>query len=170
MTEEKFKTEEGAALWRRLRQEAAPLPAQERPAETLLAAYLDGRLTEAEAAGLEARLAGDPELLGELLALRESLAAAPEAAPAGLVERARALQGGPAKAPTGRARATGWLERIFGDWLRPAVPAFAALALVVACAGAFELGRYQSEQFEATETAEAGESDLPVDLLLDGFI
>jgi anti-sigma factor RsiW len=168
MTEDKIKSEEGAALWRRLRQDAAPLPEQERPGDALLAAYLDGRLTEAEAAGLEARLAGDTELLDELLVLRESLAA--EAAPAGLVGRAQALSERPAKARPVTVQAKRWPDRLFGDWLRPAVPAFAALALVVACAGAFEMGRYQFEQLEATEPAAAGDSDVPVDLLLDGFI
>lgn len=175
MREVKITSEAGAALWRRLRAEARPLPDQERPDAGLLAAYLDGRLAEEEATGLEMRLAGDPELLSELLALRESLAAAPETAPAGLVEKAQALQpaqdealGGEAAAPPQKAAA--WLERLFGDWLRPAVPALAALALVVACAGAFELGRYQSEQLEAAEIAEAEDSDVTVDLLFDDLI
>jgi len=175
MREDKITSEAGAALWRRLREEARPLPDQERPDAGLLAAYLDGRLTEEEAAGLEARMAGDPELLSELLALRESLAAAPETAPAGLVAEARALRPARDGALGGKAAAApqktaAWLERLFGDWLRPAVPALAVLALVVACAGAFELGRYQSEQLEAAQTAEAGDSDVPADLLFDGLI
>ncbi|MEQ8355868.1 MAG: hypothetical protein RH942_10065 [Kiloniellaceae bacterium] len=170
MREDKTKTEEGAALWARVRHDRAEMTEVEAPDPQLLAAYLDGGLAGVEAVRLEARLARDPALLDEVLTLRASLAAGPEAAPAGLVARAQALrpqQTAPRRAVTGRP---GWVERLLGDWLRPAVPAFATLALVLACAGAFELGRYQSEQLAAEQSAELGDSDVPVDLLLDGLI
>jgi hypothetical protein len=41
---------------------------------------------------------------------------------------------------------------------------------VLACAGAFELGRYQGEQMDATQSAEVADSDVPVDLLLEDLI
>ena len=46
----------------------------------------------------------------------------------------------------------------------------AALALLVAFAGAFELGRYQGERLDATQTAGASDSDVPVDFLMDGLL
>jgi anti-sigma factor RsiW len=186
MREDKTKTEEGAALWRRAREAGAPQVEDEAPEDLWLAAYLDGSLAEDEAARLEARLAGDPALLDELLTLRETLAAGPETAPAGVVVRAQALRPEQKetlrpeqkealrpqwKAQPATAREEGsWFGHLLAGWLRPAVPAFAAVALVLACAGAFELGRYQGEQMDATQSAEVADSDVPVDLLLEDLI
>jgi peptidyl-prolyl cis-trans isomerase D len=110
--------------------------------------------------------------------LRETLAAGPETAPAGVVARAQALRPEQKKAlrpqlkaQQATARKEGsWFGHMLAGWLRPAVPAFAAVALVLACAGAFELGRYQGEQMDATQSAEVTESDVPVDLLMDGLL
>jgi len=167
------KTDEGAALWRRARAGWSPVRDDEAPDALLLAAYLEGRLAEDEAARLEGRLAAEPALLDELLALREGLAAGPEAVPApvlaGVVTRAQALRAdGPARPAAVPTRSLA--ERLFGVSLRPAVSALAGLALLLACAGAFELGRYQAEQLDTTQTAEAGDSDLPVDLLMGGLL
>jgi anti-sigma factor RsiW len=170
MREDKIKTEEGAVLWRRARQAAAAPSESEAPQALWLAAYLDGRLAEDEAARLEARLARDPALLDELLALRATLdagAAGPEEVPAAVVARAQALRDGQQAA---RPAAGSWFGQILGAWLRPAVPAFAAVALLLACAGAFELGRYQGQQMETTPSAEVAESDVPVDLLMEDLI
>lgn len=174
MTEEDFKTSEGGALWRRGRAGWRAPSDEEAPDALLLAAYLDGRLAEDEAARLEARLAGQPALLDELLALRATLDAGPETAPAAVVARAQALRPATAaarlatagKAPGG----AGLIERLFGVWLRPAVPALAGIALLLACAGAFELGRYQAGQLDSPQTAAASDSDLPVDLLMSGIL
>ncbi len=176
MTQDKTKTAEGAALWRRF-SEGRSLAA-EAPDALTLAAYLDGALDQTAAARLEARLAADPALLDEMLALRQSLDTAPASAPAAVVARARALrreQNEPLRrvAPAARSAGAGqpgWLARLFGPWLRPAVPAFATLAVAIACAGAFELGRYQAEQLEAEQSAARAESDVPVDLLLEGLL
>ncbi len=176
MTQDKTKTAEGAALWRRFSEGRSP--AAEAPDALTLAAYLDGALDQTAAARLEARLAADPALLDEMLALRQSLDTAPASAPAAVVARARALrreQNEPLRrvAPAARSAGAGqpgWLERLFGPWLRPAVPAFATLAVAIACAGAFELGRYQAEQLEAEQSAARAESDVPVDLLLEGLL
>lgn len=182
MREDKTKTKEGAALWRRAREAGAP-PGEvreeaEAPEALWLAAYLDGSLAEDEAARLEAQLAGDPALLDELLVLRETLAAGPEVVPAGVVEKAQALRPEQKEAlrpqrkaqQAAPAREGSWFGHLLAGWLRPAVPAFAAVALVLACAGAFELGRYQGEQMDSTQTAEASDSEVPVDLLLDDLI
>jgi anti-sigma factor RsiW len=139
-----------------------------------LAAYLDGRLDEAEAARLEARLAGEAALLDEVLALRQGLAAAPEALPAPLadriVARAQALQPAPRRAGAVVHDEPSWIGGLLALWLRPALPAaFAALALLLASAGAFELGRYQATQLAVSEAADSG-SDLPVDLLLGDLL
>lgn len=174
MREDKIKTEEGAALWRRARQAGtAPAPA-ETPETLWLAAYLDGSLAEDEAARLEAQLSRDPALLDEVLALRETLAAGPETVPAGVVARAQAVysERRPAQqsARDAAAEPTTWFGHLFATWLRPAVPAFAAVAVLLACAGAFELGRYQGAQMDTTQSAEIAESDVPVDLLLEDLI
>lgn len=174
MREENDKTDEGAALWRRARASWSPVRDDDAPDPLLLAAWLDGRLAEDEAARLEARLTAEPALLDELLGLREGLAAVAEAAPAGVVERARALRAaGPGKVPLARAAAAerpSLLDRLFGSLLRPAVPALAAIALLFACAGALELGRYQAEQLDSAQTAAASDSDVPVDLLMGGLL
>ncbi len=172
MREDKIKTEEGAALWRQAREGRAAVTESEAPDALWLAAYLDGSLAEDEAARLEARLAADPALLGELLALRETLAvggADAGAVPAGVVARAQALRPvqKPARATAGR---TSWADHLFGAWLRPAVSAAAVVMLAVACVGAFELGRYQGEQMDTAQSAEVTESDVPVDLLLEDLI
>ena len=170
MREDDIKTKEGAALWRQARQGWSPVRDDEAPEALLLAAYLDGRLAEDEAARLEARLAGEPALLEELLVLRGSLAAGAEAAPAAVVTRAQGLRTRkPAPRAVGADRPS-WRDRFFGFSLRPAVPALAGLAMLVACAGAFELGRYQAGQLDTAQTAEAGDSDVPVDLLMAGLL
>lgn len=169
------KTAEGAALWRQARPHLlergwSPVRGDDAPDPLLLAAWLDGRLAEDEAARLEARLAVEPAMLDELLSLREGLAAGPQEAPAAVVARARALR--PAQAarrPAGVARPS-LAERLFGFPLRPAVSALAGLALLLACAGAFELGRYQAERLDAPQAAAASDSDLPVDLLIGDLL
>lgn len=172
MREDEIKTEEGAALWRQAREGWSPVAETEAPDALWLAAYLDGSLAEDEAARLEARLAAEPALLDEVLALREALQL--EAVPAGVLARAQALQKEPLRPERAERRApaarTSWLDGLFGAWLRPAVSAVAAVALVLACAGAFELGRYQGEQLDTTQTTEVAGSDVPVDLLLEDLI
>lgn len=166
------KTQDGAALWQQARQawgsrESGSAKARD---PLVLAAYLDGRLDEAAAAELEATIAGDPQLLAEVLALRAGLGAPLDPAPAPVVARAQALvAAAPAPVRPGTA-VGGLLERLFGAWLRPAVPAFAVLTLIVGCAGAFELGRFQSEQVLPQQTAGAGEAELPDPFSLDIMI
>ena len=71
---------------------AQPLrEASERPeeAELLLAAYLEGRLDEAERERVEAWLAADPEALALMIASRQALDAPAEVAPETLVAQAK---------------------------------------------------------------------------------
>lgn len=172
MREDKTKTEEGAVLWRRARQDRAAVTETEAPEALWLAAYLDGHLAEDEAARLEARLAADPALLDEVLALREALEI--ETVPAGVVARAQALRPEKKERSAPSAARGSWFGGLFGVWLRPAFSAFAVVVLALACAGAFELGRYQGEQLDTTrsagQSAEARDSDVPVDLLLEDLI
>ncbi|WP_299623501.1 hypothetical protein [Pelagibius sp.] len=168
------KTEEGAALWRRAHDAwtaDAVNPDGAEPDPMVLAAYLDGRLSEAEAAALEARMAADPSLLDEVLALRAGLAESPQEAPPAAVAAAQALRRdtGARSAETSET-ASGFLERLFAGWLRPAVPALAVVALVLACAGAFELGRYQSERILPQQANGTADKDLPDPLSLDVFL
>ncbi|NIA71566.1 hypothetical protein HBA54_23525 [Pelagibius litoralis] len=166
------KTKEGAELWQKARDSWAPREGSDtqQPDALLLATYLEGRLGEAEAAGIEARMAADPAFLDEVLTLKAALTEAPQPAPASSVIGAQALRGGGAKSRTTveTTREGGdFISRLFGAWLRPAVPAFAVVALVLACAGAFELGRYQSERVLPQQTAGSDLTDL---LALDELI
>lgn len=176
MKNEDNKSKEGAALWRAARQGwhapgDGPALTDGAPDALLLAAYLDGGLGEDEAARLEARLAGEPELLDELLALRDGLAAGAEPAPASVIARARTVYPERPALKLVETSAPSLLERLFGLWLRPAVPAVAVVALLLACAGAFELGRYQANQFgSATQTAGTAESDVPAEFVLGGLL
>ena len=137
----------------------------------LLAAYLDGRMAGPEAEALEARLMAEPALLDQLLDLRQVLAESPESAPASMVARAKALRAS-AQSRIGAERkstAQPWYG-VFAGWLRPAVPAFAVLTVVLACAGAFELGRYQSERILLQEASALADQRGPGPLIFDDFI
>lgn len=174
-------TNEGAALWQKARKSWSAAESGDSPDSTefpepdpmLLAAYLDGRLDGPEAEALEARLTAEPALLDQLLDLRQALAEAPEAlpAPASMVARAKALRAS-SQSKSGAERKTAappWYGAFTG-WLRPAVPAFAVLTVVLACAGAFELGRYQSERILLQEASAAAEERYGDPLSLDDFI
>lgn len=174
-TPDEAKTAEGAALWRRARPHLtekgwAFVRDDEAPDPLLLAAWLDGRLAEDEAARLEARMIGEPALLDGLLALRQDMAAPSEGVPADIVKRAQALRPAGTAARPATAPRRSLLERLLGFSLRPAMPALAGLALLVACAGAFEAGRYQAEQLSGGPSVAAVDSELPVDLLMGGLL
>ncbi|HIC79861.1 MAG TPA: hypothetical protein EYP07_02695 [Kiloniellaceae bacterium] len=170
-------TNEGAALWQKARESWSAADSGDVPGATelpepdpmLLAAYLDGRLEGPEAEALEARLMAEPALLDQLLDLREALAEGPEtsleALPASMVARAKALRASPEREDT----APPWYG-VFAGWLRPAVPAFAVLTVVLACAGAFELGRYQSERILLQEASVQADERGPGPLTFDDFI
>lgn len=143
MMESDRKSEDGRALWARVRgpvrEDMAGRSGGIDPLD--LAAYLDGRLDEGASARLEAALAASPETLDLVIAAREALDAGTTPAPDALVRRAVALAGAPA------GSAGGWLHRLVQALTPEATPqralAFgtaAAVYLLVSAAG-FELGR-----------------------------
>ncbi|WP_119167576.1 anti-sigma factor [Algihabitans albus] len=112
--------------------------AVERPGPVVLAAWLEGHLSETEAAEVEAWIAYAPEAAEDVALLREALkpdARDPLAAPAPLVSRAQAIVRAPLKA---RPEAGAWIEGLLGQPLLR-WGAMAALALVVGVGG-FEIG------------------------------
>jgi hypothetical protein len=139
------------AQWRA----AAAEPMASAPDALLLAAYAEGRLTEAEAAPVEAALAADPALLDTLLALRQP---AEPAQPSTMsIQAAQALVAGqsdPVVVPF-RRRAAG-LGRFSGGLAWAAV---AASLLLVSMVG-FDLGVRTEHVVNATASA-----DSPSDLL-----
>ena len=151
MNEDKTDREVGAALWRRARDPwLDAVGAVEAPDETTLAAYLDGRLDEAAAAGVEAWMAAVPEALDNVLGARAALAETPGRAPAHVVARARGAVRGRSARGTGRA---GSLFGAFTGLLRPAAWAGAAAALSLAAVSGFELGRTGVEHLAALDAA-----------------
>ena len=105
MDEKDIKIADQRALWQRFRDSREATDPADDP--LALAAYLEGRLAEEEAAELEGRLARAPADLDLLLAGRDALGAAPEDVSLRTLERAKALRASPA-----RIAAPG-----FGQWL-----------------------------------------------------
>jgi len=141
--------EDGKELWRAWRQGAAEAEQQEAPDSLTLAAWLEGRLGEAEAAAVERWLALAPDAAETVRALREALEAEPSGTvPQRLLLRLRAL--GPAPlagrkdSPLGRTFAASFL-RVAASW--------AAVLLLAAAisGGSFWMG-------QETRVAEAPEA------------
>ncbi|WP_421707692.1 hypothetical protein [Algihabitans sp.] len=111
----------------------------ERPEPILLASWLEGRLSEAESARVEAWIADAPEAAEEVALLRAATEAAETeaaetgrlAAPAAFVSRAQAIVRTPARVESDDGS---WIARFLGQ---PIVrwSAMAALALVVGVGG-----------------------------------
>ena len=172
MTEELDKSEDGAELWARAREgwrETAPRP--EAPESLTLAAYLDGTLDEAALERVEAWMAASPEALDLVISARSAQAAAPEAAPDGLMSRAQGLVRAPPRAA--RAGLGAWLSGLIGfqvEAWRPVAWAGVTAALLVVSTGGFELGRLGAlhmapVQIAASDDLGFGLSD-PADELL----
>jgi len=143
-----------AALWAAARdawyEKAGDLPP---PDALTLAAYLDGRLDAEGRERVETWMVGSDEALDFMLAART---AAAEAAPAAVVVRAQGLVGGPQHETR---RAGGPVARLFaplGDWfagaLQPAGWVASAAAALLLAAGAFELGRFGTQEIAAIES------------------
>lgn len=147
-------------LWRCLANQfpAAPVSAPAAPGEMDLASWLEGRLSEDEAAPIEAAMATDPALRRAALDLADILGKPLPAAPERMVVRARALVGFEAerKVPSGA---------LFGSWLlgrsrhalQQGVMAVAAVAIAT---GGFIVGgglgeslAREGEGYSAIETA-----------------
>lgn len=138
---------ENRALWQAARERFAAPPEAEALDPLLLAAYLDGRLTEEERDRVEALLAASPEALETYLAADEALGAA-QPAPERLLARAAALVPGEALAPP--ARRFAWLRGLFGAGpaagggfrLQPVTLALTLAAILAVSVAGFEIGRF----------------------------
>ena len=130
------------ALWQSL---AIPRPvAPETISDMDFAAWLEGRLSEAAAARIDAAVAGDPALRQAALELSDILGKPLPAPPPRLAARAQALVGA-----TGRPRKS-WLASLlpdFGQGLAFQRGALAMTAVIVAAVG-FMLGGGLSQQYE----------------------
>lgn len=135
--------QEDRALWQAARSSfTAPQGAEPEP--LLLAAYLDGRLDEAERDRVEALLAASPRALEVFLAADAALGAT-QAAPERLLARAAGLVPGEASEPS----RGGWLRRLFAPApaggafrLQPLTLALTLVAVLAVSAAGFEIGRF----------------------------
>jgi hypothetical protein len=154
-------TEADRALWARFKATvpAAPAAVMTPVFDDDLAAWLDGRLSVADAARVEARLAADPSLLDVALDASHALRAeAP--APDRLVIRAQALAGFEAE----RRRPSGGLWTWLAGWRRSFEVALVAGAFLVVCATGFSLGggfqeSYASARIEIADVVAAPYTD-----------
>lgn len=106
------------------------------------AAWLEGRLSETEAARIEAAISSNPELRRAALDLSEILGMPLPAAPARMAVRAQALVGFEAER---QGRPVGWLSALLGGFALPRA-VMAAATVLVAVSG-FMLGGGLGESF-----------------------
>ncbi len=153
MTEELDKSEDGAELWARAR-EGWRAATPDAPDSLTLAAYLDGKLDEGTRAQVEAWMAASPETLETVISVRSAQAAAPEAAPDGLMSRAQGLVR--ARPRESRAGLGAWLSGLIGfqaEAWRPIAWAGVTATLLVVSTGGFELGRLGALHMAPIQTA-----------------
>ncbi len=155
MTEESNKSEAGAKLWARAREGwRAATAAPDAPDSMTLAAYLDGTLDQVARERVEAWMAASPEALERVISARSAQAAAPEAAPDGLMSRAQGLVR--ARPRADRAGVGAWLSGLIAfqvEAWRPVAWAGVTAALLVVSMGGFELGRLGALHMAAVQTA-----------------
>jgi hypothetical protein len=146
-------------LWRSLALDDGP-SSSAAVSDLDFAAWLDGRLPEAEAARIDAAVARDPELSAAAVEVAEILGRPLPAPPARLVVRAQALVGFAAERSVGRHVHTGGLTSLaaflspFGSLQRGLM---AGLAIAVAAAG-FVMGGGLGESFAAQKYASVEDS------------
>src|SRR5262245_14353928 len=147
-------TQADKELWRSLAADrVAPGPVSDLD----FAAWLEGRLSETEAARIEAAVAADPEMRRAALELAEVLGQPLPAAPARLEVRAKALVGFEAERQVRRAGMFDWL---FAKDRRFAAQRFATLtaAVVIAISG-FMLGGGLGESMAQERYVSTTQSD-----------
>jgi len=129
-------TQSDRELWRSLAADRTVAPGA--VSDLDFAAWLEGRLSEADAARIEATVAADPEMRRAALELSEVLGRPLPVAPARLEVRAKALVGFEVEQ---RAARVGLFDWLFARNRRFAVPRLATLtaAVVIAISG-FMLG------------------------------
>jgi len=151
----------GRALWQRTKAagQGAPAPAARRVADADIAAWLDGRLSEAEAARVERYLVERPEALQAALDIRNALADAQRApVPERLVVRSQALVGFEAER---RTAVRGGLAGLFSGWRRALEMAAVGAAFMIVIAGGFSLGGGTQEAYARSST------EISVELVLN---
>ncbi|MGE3648552.1 MAG: hypothetical protein AB7G10_09470 [Reyranellaceae bacterium] len=153
----------GRALWQRAKasgQAAAPSAAARPVGDAMIAAWLDGRLPEADAARVERYLVEHPQALQTALDTHNALADARRApVPDRVVVRAQALVGFAAE----RRASGGGLAGLFGSWRRALEMAAVGAAFVVVIAGGFSLGGFTQEVYAQS----ARSRDAAVELILN---
>ena len=162
-------TQSDKELWRRL---AAGQPSATGSVSDLdFAAWLEGRLTEADTARIEAAVASDPEMRRAALELADVLGQPLPAAPARLEVRAKALVGFEVE----RRRRIGLLDWLFAGERRLVFRAATLTAAVIIAISGFMLGgglgesmaqeRYASVSLTTTDTS----SELSEFVISDGI-
>ena len=155
---EKLGTAEDRALWQGFQAGAGAARPRGAVSAEDLAGWLDGRLTDGEAARVEAAVAADPTLLDAVLDVRAQAGVALPPAPERLLVRARAMVAPPIVAAPRAAPLSVW----FSGW-RGGVQfgAVAMLVLGISVSG-FALGG-------ATQAALAGQRQWTGSLLSEVF-
>lgn len=128
--------ESDSELWRSLDANGAGQP---RPVDDMeFAAWIEGRLSEAEAAQIEASLAANPEMRRAALDIADVLGKPLPAVPERMVVQARALVGFEAEHRLARMGFGGWLL----NWMAPSAlrPAAVTMAAIVIAVGGFTMG------------------------------
>jgi hypothetical protein len=156
-------SQDDKALWRSL---APARPVAAAVSDMDFAAWLEGGMTETEAARVEAAVAVDPALRQAALDLADILGRPLPAAPPRMTARAQALVGVSAERPARRS----WLAGLLPDFSQGFAfqrGALAAMAVVVAAVG-FMMGGGISKQYEAATYAAYQPSASGADRLLWG--
>ncbi len=135
----------GRALWQRAKAAGpATATADHRVDDAMIAAWLDGRLSDADTARVERHLVEHPQAMQAVLDTRNALADAARApVPDRVVVRAQALVGFEAERKVGG----GGLAGLFGSWRRALEMAAVGAAFVVVIAGGFSLGGGTQEAY-----------------------
>lgn len=130
------------------------------------AAWLEGRLTETQAARIEAAVAADPEMRRAALELSEVLGQPLPAAPARVEVRAKALVGFGVAQPSERVGLFDWLFALNPRFVLPRLATMTA-AVVIAISG-FMLGGGLGESM-AQDRYATTPNELTEFLVSDGF-
>ncbi|MPZ35657.1 MAG: hypothetical protein GEV13_32625 [Rhodospirillales bacterium] len=150
-------TQSDRELWRSLATDRVAPGSMSGPVSDLdFAAWLEGRLSETEAARIEAAVAADPEMRRAALELSEVLGMPLPAAPARLQVRAEALVGFEVEARAKRAGLFDWLLASDRRFVLPRVATLTA-AVVIAISG-FMLGGGLGESMAKERYASASQT------------